>query len=80
MFQNLPLLATEEVRERRSGVTPCIVMKNDGAMYHQMSSFSPEFMRLSFRQSESATERDPAQHKRLTYPCYRAVITEHQQR
>ena len=25
-----------------SGLTPCIVMKNDGILYHHMSSFSPE--------------------------------------
>ncbi|KAJ4428183.1 hypothetical protein ANN_24198, partial [Periplaneta americana] len=25
-----------------SGVTPCIIMKNDGILYHQMASFSPE--------------------------------------
>ena len=39
MFQNLPLL---EVRDSSSGVTACIVMKNDGVLYHQVSSFSPE--------------------------------------
>ena len=40
-----------------------------------------EFMRLSsLHQSERATARDPVQHKRWTYPCYRAVNTEHQQR
>ena len=40
-----------------------------------------ESMRLrSLRQSERTTVRDPVQHKRWTYPCYRAVNTEHQQR
>ena len=26
-----------------SGVTPCIAMKNDGVLYQQVSSFSPEY-------------------------------------
>ena len=48
-----------------SGVTPCIIMKNDGVLYHQVSSFSPETMQLrSLRQSERTTARDPVQHKR----------------
>ena len=42
MFQNLPLPAAQEIRESSSTVTPCIVMKNDGVLYHQVSSFSPE--------------------------------------
>ena len=33
MFENLPLPATQEVRDSSSGVTPCIVMKNDGVLY-----------------------------------------------
>ena len=41
MFQNLPLPAAQETHDS-SGVTPCIVMKNDGVVYHKMSSFSPE--------------------------------------
>ena len=41
MFQNLPLLAAQGIRDS-SGVTPCIVMKNDGVLYHQVLSFSPE--------------------------------------
>ena len=31
---------------------------------------------LSLRQSERTTVRDPVQHKRWTYPCYKAVNTE----
>ena len=42
MFQNLPLPAVQEVRYSSSGVTPCIVMKNDGVLYHQVLSFSPK--------------------------------------
>ena len=42
MIQNLPLSAAQEVRDSSSGVTVCIVMKNDGVLYHQVSSFSPE--------------------------------------
>ena len=39
-----------------------------------------ESMRLqSLHQSERTTARDPVQLKRWTYPCYRAVNTEHQQ-
>ena len=34
----------------------------------------------SLRQSERITVRDPVQHKRWTYPCYRAVNMEHQQK
>ena len=64
-----------------SSVTPWIVMKNDGVLYHQVSSFSPESMRLrSLRESEITTARDPVQQKRWTHPYYRAVKTEHQQR
>ena len=38
-------------------------------------------LRLRFlRQSERTTARDSVQHKRWTYPCYRAVNTEHQQK
>ena len=59
MFQNLPLPAAQEVRDI-SGMTTCIVMKNDGILYHQVSSFCPESMRLrSLRQSERTTARDP---------------------
>ena len=36
MFQNLPLPVVQEVRDSSSGVTPCIVMKNNGVMYHQV--------------------------------------------
>ena len=42
MFQNIPLPAAQEVRHSSSGVTPCIIMRNDGVLYHQVSSFSPE--------------------------------------
>ena len=42
MFQNLPLPAAQEVRDSSSGVTPCIVMKDDGVVYLQVLSFSPE--------------------------------------
>ena len=42
MFENLPLSTAQEVCDSSSGVTPCIVMKDDGALYHQVSSFSPE--------------------------------------
>ena len=38
MFQNLPLPAAQEVRESSSGVINCIVMKNDGVLYYQLSS------------------------------------------
>ena len=41
MFQNLPLPEVYEACES-SGVTPCFVIMNDGVLYHQMSSFSPE--------------------------------------
>ncbi|KAJ4434829.1 hypothetical protein ANN_23400, partial [Periplaneta americana] len=40
--KNLPLPATQEVLDSSSGVTPCIIMKNDGVLYPQVSSFSPE--------------------------------------
>ncbi|KAJ4438032.1 hypothetical protein ANN_13971 [Periplaneta americana] len=39
---NLTFPATQEVLDSSSGVTPCIVMKNDGVLYHQVSLFSPE--------------------------------------
>ena len=53
MFQNLPLPAAQEVRVSSSGVTPCIVMKNDEVQHKYVSSFTPESMRLQFlRQSE----------------------------
>ena len=72
VFQNPPLPAAQEVHDSRSSVTLCIVMKNDVVVYHQVSSFSPESMRLwSLRQSERITARDAVQHKRLTFPCYK---------
>ena len=43
MFQNLPLPVMQEVRDSSSSVTPCIVMKNDGVLYLQVLSVSPEF-------------------------------------
>ena len=59
IIQNLPLPVAQEVRDS-SGVTPCIVMKNGGVLYHQASSFSPESMRLrSLHQSERTTVRSP---------------------
>ena len=39
MFQNLPLPAMQEVRDS-SGVTPCIVMKNNGILEHP--PYSPD--------------------------------------
>ena len=42
MFQNLPLPAGQEVHDSISSVTLCIVMKNDGVLYHEVSLFSPE--------------------------------------
>ena len=42
MFQNLPLQAAQNVRDSSSGVTPSIIMENDGVLYHQVSSSSPE--------------------------------------
>ena len=61
---DLPLPAAREIRDS-SGVTPCIVMKNDGGQYHQVSLFSSESMRLrSVRQSKRITARDPVQHRR----------------
>ena len=36
MNQNLPLPVVQEVRDS-SDVTSCIVMKNDGVLYHQVS-------------------------------------------
>ena len=42
MFQNLPLPAVQKVRDT-SDVTTCIVMKNDEVLYHQVSSFSPDY-------------------------------------
>ena len=63
----------------QSGVTSCVVMKNDEVLYHQMSTFCHESMQLrSLCQSERM--RDSVQHKIWTYPYYRAVNTEHQQR
>ena len=41
MLQYLPLPAAQEVRDSSSVVAPCIVMKNGGVLYHQVSSFSP---------------------------------------
>ena len=37
MFQNLPLPAAQEVRDSSSGVTRCIVMKNDTAKCRRFS-------------------------------------------
>ena len=76
IFQNLPLPAAQEVHDSNSGVIPCIAMKNDGVLYHQVSSFYPESMPLrSLRQSEITRYST-----RWTYPCYGAVNTEYPQR
>ena len=42
MFQNLPLPAAQEVRDSSSGVIPCIVMKNNGVLYHQVLHAVPK--------------------------------------
>ena len=42
MFQNLLLSTAQEIHDSNRGLTPCIVMKDDEVMYHQVSSFSPE--------------------------------------
>ena len=50
-------------------------MKNDGVLYHQVSSFSSVSMRLrSLLQGERTTARDPVKHKRWIYSCNRAAI------
>ena len=41
-FQKLPLPAAQEVRDTSSGVSPCNARKDDGVLYYQVSSFSPE--------------------------------------
>ena len=41
-FPNLPLPAAQEVPVSSIGVIPCIFMKYDGGLYHQVS-FSPGF-------------------------------------
>ena len=42
MFQNLPFPAAQEVLDCSSVVPPCIVMKNDGILYHQVLHSVPE--------------------------------------
>ena len=42
LFQNLLFPAAQEISDSKSVVTPRIIMKNDGILYHQVSSFSPE--------------------------------------
>ena len=42
MLQNHPLPSAEDVHDSSSCVSPCIVMKNDGVLYHQVSSTSVE--------------------------------------
>ena len=37
-----PIASGKEIRDSSSGVSPFIVMKNDGVLYHQVLSFSPE--------------------------------------
>ena len=37
-----PIGSDEEILDSSSGVTPCIVVKNVGVLYHKVSSFSPE--------------------------------------
>ena len=68
MFQNLPLPAVQEVHDSR-GMTPCFVMKNNGVLYHQVSSFSPESMRL---RSQRTTVRDPVVYN-TKYELIRAI-------
>ena len=77
MFQNLPLPAAQEVPDSSSGVTPSVVMKNDGVLYHQVMSFSPDH---DFFAKVKEPLQHPVQHKRWTYPCCRAINTKHQQR
>ena len=46
MFQNLPMPAVQEVCDSSSGVNPCIVMKSDSVLYHQVSPFSDLFTKV----------------------------------
>ena len=82
MSQNLPFPAPEEVRDRWQQQCYSLRCHEElWVLYHQVSSISPESVPLrSLRQSERTTTRDPVHHKRWTYPCFRAVNTEHQQR
>ena len=67
------------------GVTPLLsrtsCVAGSGRFWNIHRTHPNESMRLrSLRQSERTTARDPVQHKRWTYPCYRAVNTEHKVR
>ena len=44
MFQNLPLQVAQDFRDRSSGVTLCIVVKNDDVLYHQDSQSLKTFL------------------------------------
>ena len=59
MIQNLPLPAAQEFCNSSSGVTPCIVMKNNGVLYHQVSSLDEDGVagtRISRQSLPSALE------------------------
>ena len=78
MFQHLPLPAEQDVHDS-SGVTPYIVMKNDGVLYYQVS-ISPERWTITISSPKWNNHCEgPGTHKRWTSPCYRAVNMEHQQ-
>ena len=51
------IAAVKEVREYSSGVTPCIVMKNNGILYYQVSSFSLERWTIIFLLNYSPSSR-----------------------
>ena len=42
MFQNLPLPVAHKVPDSSSGAISCIAIKNDGVLYHEVTSFSSE--------------------------------------
>ena len=82
MFQNLPLPAVQEVQTAAAVWLLALSWRMMGFCTIKCRSFfSPWIMWLrSLRQSEKTTVRDPVQHMRWTYLCYRAVNKEHQQR
>ena len=67
MFSESSLPAAQQVHDS-CGVTPCIFM-NDAVLYHQVWSFSPEFMRLrSPHQSEKNHCEGPGTTQEMNLP------------
>ena len=76
-----PIILHDSARNHTAAVVTDLLRRWKWEILEHPPYSSDESMRLrSLRQSERITTKGPVQHKRWTYPCYRAANTKHQQK